>query len=1400
MRLSRTANQSPLGGRGLRPLAAVLVAGLTAAAVAAVPAAAAGAAQAAAGHSAVAPAKSAAAGLLTQAQAALQARQTGKTVPVTGATTASATLAANPDGTFTLTETNVPVRKNVNGTWEPLDPTLQQNADGSVSPAVTTGALKLSGGGNGALASMTSEGHTLSLTLPQTLPAPVLSGATATYANVPAPGTDLVVTADSQGGFTDVLVVKNAAAAASPALRSFSLHASVTGSLALRADAQGNLTADSRGGHAFFEIPAAKMWDSRTPASAVASSTADPAYGRKVDMRGGQPITSAASGPGEAAQTARVATAYSGGTITYTPDLSVLTGPKTVYPVYIDPSPNSNLNYWAQADSAWPAQTYPKPNPMQVGYNGWSSPFFVARSFANESVPSELDGSTTDVISSTLYLTDEYAPSCNTSAGDFGVQVWSATKPASSSTDWSNMPSGATLQDTQSFGYGYSSTCPAASKGFNVTPAMTAAAHSSLPQVTFEIKADSETDPYGWKQFSDVVTLTTTYDKPPGAPDSLKTSPATACTAKTPTAVGNGDVTLYATLTDPLGAHAGSLSATFHVTDDATGAAFPGTPAQTAKKYSSGSVVPFILPEATLKSLAGGSVTKFSWSVVASDGTLSSAYSATCSFSFDPTTPGAPTVSTPAGAVIGTPATITIAPAAGSTVNPASYDYQLNGAAVHNVTATGGNATITVTPSGYTDVVTVNALSAGGNIGQASNVIFNATAPAPAADGDLTGDGIPDLVAPGGTTGLPAGLWLTQGQAGPGGTSGDGQLVASSTNVGQQGDSIGSSNPPAGDFNGAQVITGLFGTTGLQDYLVYYPAGGANAGNGVVLNGNGDGTVLQDSGSASPANTYAIPPVVFSTPDTYKDLPLQVANGYNADPNDNPAYPDLITVNGDATNGYYLEYYQNADSEGSWITSVPLSTPTPDGTMDWNQWQITTMREPSGAVDMFLYNATAHTLYLWQGLTVNDSLYTASFTQYELSASWNPGTLSELRAADITGTGPALWAVTTAATATAYTVSGLAGGTPAVTAQPAQSLLPPTHDWRLGDYSDEPATTANNDLTAQDTGTGPVMNETASSTGVTWVSGDLLNPAASFDPGNAGIMSATSGLGALANTSDYTVSAWVKPASVGGVVFAESDESTKESCMALYLDTYTSGSTSYGRWNFETTSNNSTSRTLTVASTGSTNPVHVGSWTHIAVTYNATAKYMELYVDGIPATSAQPGTAWSSGCTSFEIAHYFDQNGLHSYFPGEIADVEVWRNTTLTPTEIADQSGTPGYKLFPSDGTQYTSASSATAYQWKTACASMGFYQGKLTIKETCSGSSTPTYGPGGYPSAVLTLQKDGNLVIYPNAADATAGTGAVWASNTSSDPGDTLFLQPDGNLVLYGTYGNVLWQSGTDN
>jgi hypothetical protein len=117
-------------------------------------------------------------------------------VPVDTLTTPTSTTVADPQGTFTLTQSAEPVRAWRGGAWKNLDPRLHVNPDHTVSPNVTTNGLRLSGGGTGPLATMSATGRTLSLTWPTRLPAPTVSGATATYRSV-LQGVDLVVTSGS---------------------------------------------------------------------------------------------------------------------------------------------------------------------------------------------------------------------------------------------------------------------------------------------------------------------------------------------------------------------------------------------------------------------------------------------------------------------------------------------------------------------------------------------------------------------------------------------------------------------------------------------------------------------------------------------------------------------------------------------------------------------------------------------------------------------------------------------------------------------------------------------------------------------------------------------------------------------------------------------------------------------------------------------------------------------------------------------------------------------------------------------------------------------------------------------------------------------------------------------------
>jgi hypothetical protein len=438
--------------------------------------------------------------------------------------------------------------------------------------------------------------------------------------------------------------------------------------------------------------------------------------------------------------------------------------------------------------------------------------------------------------------------------------------------------------------------------------------------------------------------------------------------------------------------------------------------------------------QAALDTAAAGAITEFSWNVTVSDGTNTSPASVTCSFFFDPTRPGNPVIAPAASSyTIGTPASFTFSPdTSGSTT--AAYSYQLNAAAPHTVSAgPSGSASVSVTPTSGFNTLTVTAESPAGNVGGTATFQFSAATPPLAADGDMTGDEIPDLVTVGGTSGLPSGLWVAAGKPAANGTTGSGQVVTPAVNIGTSGVPFAGDNSPA-DFDGAQVVTGRFMGEGLQDYLVYYPSG-RYAGDAIALAGDGHGSLLGVS-SGNMSSSY------WTSTDPNGDIPLQVANGYHADPNDNPSLPALLTVSGDPVHGYYLEYYNSGFAPALYYTSVPLTTTaTPDGTMDWNDWQIATSADASGNLNLFLYNATSHDLYLWRDFTIDDTNATASYTAYHVSSNWRPGPITTLRAADINGDGtPDLWTVSPKGQVIGWLVSGLATR-PAITAGHAQWLL-----------------------------------------------------------------------------------------------------------------------------------------------------------------------------------------------------------------------------------------------------------------------------------------------------------------------------------------------------------------------
>ncbi|PWI43793.1 hypothetical protein [Streptomyces sp. ICBB 8177] len=498
-------------------------------------------------------------------------------------------------------------------------------------------------------------------------------------------------------------------------------------------------------------------------------------------------------------------------------------------------------------------------------------------------------------------------------------------------------------------------------------------------------------------------------DHAPAVPTALSTSPATACAADT--AVGDGDVTLYAALSDPDG---GTLGAAFEVTRHAGDHALIASSDRKTLTVPSGSTAVYKVPRATLETAAAGKITEFDWKVRASDGTRAGGWSTTCHFSFDPTRPGTPVVAQPGPATIGKPVTVTVTAGSGSL--PATYSYQLNsGAPVVVAADASGGATFTVIPTQPENTLTVTGVSPGGNFGDATNVMFGAAQPQAAPDGDLTGDGVPDLLAVGGRDGLASGLWLAAG-------TGDGHVAAKPTDIGAAGDGSSTTGSPS-DFDGTIAITGHFADEPEQDVLVYHPSG-PRAGTGAVYKVNGGGLsniVDLSSGMLQDANG---------------DNPTQLVNAGSVS-GGTSGFPDLIGVSGDSTHGYGLTLYQGSGGAGMFGWPVPLTAATPDGTHDWDQWTIATAQVPASgggsSTAMFLWRKSTGELDLWENLSADPDTGALTHTSYSVATGWNTGADLDLDAADINGDGvPDLWTVGAGGAVTANLVSGLSAAGPAV--------------------------------------------------------------------------------------------------------------------------------------------------------------------------------------------------------------------------------------------------------------------------------------------------------------------------------------------------------------------------------
>ncbi len=478
------------------------------------------------GHTSAAnSAPSASAGTPTDpVSAALQrAAATGQPVTVDSLTGTGTLVQANPDGTLTRTVSSMPQRVQRNGTWVPIDTTLSLQ-HGALAPAATTTPVSFSPGGTTGMATLDSGSDKLDFSWPTALPAPVVAGNTATYPNV-FPDVDLQLTADPSG-YTSVLVLKSAAAAADPQLQNLSLGTSTVG-VTLSSTADGGAQAvDTRTGQPVFTSDTALMWDSSStsaqapaPATKAASFAALGASAATPTAQRTAALAEHAASTRLGAHQAKIKVGIVKGRQTLGLDQALLHAKSTNYPVFVDPSwtgtnkTGGQLDWARISDNGWNVYNSTSSDPDNNAREGWDANYPQANGErARTYYQMDTSGIEHAVISAaTLSIVQLSAASCSmTPAVVYGTAYpggWN-----SSGLYWGHEPA---LQ-TGTLGTAPTSeeagTCPVTTGtgshvsppdlAFNVLSRIQTAAADGWGSLTLMVESQNMNDPTQWKQFA----------------------------------------------------------------------------------------------------------------------------------------------------------------------------------------------------------------------------------------------------------------------------------------------------------------------------------------------------------------------------------------------------------------------------------------------------------------------------------------------------------------------------------------------------------------------------------------------------------------------------------------------------------------------------------------------------------------------------------------------------------------------------------------------------------------------------------------------------------------------------------------------------------------------------------
>ncbi|WP_181442251.1 ricin-type beta-trefoil lectin domain protein [Streptomyces tateyamensis] len=1288
-----------------------------------------------------------------------QAKSSGKPVTVDALTTETSLTVANPDGTFTQSQNVQPVRVKKNGAWTETDSTLAKNGDGSFSPTAVPSNVALSGGGTAPLAAFTDPaGHRLAMTLPFALPAPTVSGNTATYTNV-LPDVDLQATVTDQGAFHEVLVVKNAQAAANPQLKTLKLTTANSGGLTTNTDSNGNLSFKAADGTEAFHAPTPVMWDSApAPTTAPSAPTPTPAPST-VDPAG--VASSSKDGPGQGAHISALNVQADNSAITLAPDPAQLA--TATFPAYIDPgvAPGGQTNNYAEVKQGCASQVVfnnAQENGEGIGYQQYSSDCFgMYRSFY-EMDTSRLNSGMT-IVKSMLDLTETYG--ADHMCGHTAPVTLNFTGAINNGTNWNNQPGVLQTLGQQDVATAYGS-CGYQPVNFEVTG--TVSQYRGVSNLTFGITGNESTSSsnYGFMRFSVNPQLVTTYEIPPNAPDQLSLSQGnTNCAGNGWVGTTASLVALNSRLTTSMpgvNLKAGSLLVD-DSTDDGHGNPFTvGWPAS-PNWVASGSTASIPSPVG----FADGH--QYEWEVWANDGYTDGPHAPKCLFNVDTTPPSLTITPSSTFPALGSGKTTTgyagqnltlqvrakdpvptsgctrpAAPCKASGVAGIKYSLDAaipaTGAQTAATTANAdGSLSATITfpiPANQWGTHTLN-LSAYDNAGNSTaNQVYSFYAPwNPATKitpGDLTGDGIPDLITAQGAGGNLVTI--------PGNTDANNLPLTASTL---------DKTPDAGTGWDKYLVTNRGSVTGgaTDDLFVYNPAKHQLR---VYKNDSATPGTNNLPGRFTISSDFTSP---LTRPCVNQDLssvsPLPACTSQSPADWSNISLTQLVAVG----------------AHSAFAAQVPTSTYPPSDMMTVENSQL-----------WYYVGGTDPTHYLLGAYPIG----TGDWSNTTIIAPSNLG-VTAANAADKTTNGygtyttgtPAFWARNNHTGAiTAYTLTFDANGVP--TSHPAA----PTDATLRSAVTD-----ANNTKYCADDGGGLAdgasvrmwaCNNTAAQAVTYGLDNTLHLVGKCLDVANGG------------TTPGTKVQLWTCNGSTGQQWVAGSNPgSLKNPASGLCLD--------------DPQGNTDGTAQLQIYLCNGSNPQN---WA-----LNTTLPSPQPILNvGINATQfpsvVSPGDVNGDGnpdlfaiSSSQQIIEYPGATPLTP--AGQSAPIAQVGNLTYLGmiTKQVNPTLTGGTVLHAGD----------SAYSANTRLIMQG--DGNLVLYSLKTGQALWSTNTWGNPGAYATMQTDGNLVVYkadPAFTTPGAAANSLWSSGTPNNPGATAKVQDDCNFVVYNTAGAPVWNSVTFN